>query len=164
MKPQDVVILLRLLMIQDPGMTQRDLAIDLFISQAEVSHSLNRCRYAGLLGAGRNEVMKRTFLDFLQYGLAVVFPTRPGPITRGVPTAHSTSPLSLDIQSNEIYIWPWAKGSVRGMGISPLYPTLPQVAASDPDFHEWLALVDALRVGKAREGQIALDHLKKRII
>jgi len=33
----------------------------------------------------------------------------------------------------------------------------------DPSLHELLALVDALRVGRAREKELALKELKKRL-
>ena len=93
----------------------------------------------------------------------MVFPAKPGAVVRGIPTAHSTAPLNKEISSGEDYVWPFAKGNVRGHGITPLYATVPQAALDDEQLHVLLALADALRVGKAREKKIALQELNSRI-
>jgi hypothetical protein len=82
---------------------------------------------------------------------------------RGVPTAHSASPLKEQIQSVEQYVWPYAKSSVRGLSIKPLYSSILQAIELDVQLYEMLSLIDALRVGKAREKNMALDMLKQRI-
>ena len=107
--------------------------------------------------------MRQALYDFLQYGLAVVFPVKPGAVVRGIPTAHSTAPLNKEISSGEDYVWPFAKGNVRGHGITPLYTTVPQAALDDEQLYALLALADALRVGKIREKNIAVQELKNRI-
>ena len=164
LKPQDVLILLRILKEGETPMTQTALARDLFMSQSEISQSLARSSYAGLLGRTEQVVMKGLFMDLLRFGIAVIYPARPGSTSRGVPTAHSARPLIEEfVKANDVYVWPWAKGQVRGQGIPPLYPTIPQVAMVDPEFHEWLALVDTLRVGRTRERNMALQHLENRI-
>jgi hypothetical protein len=58
-------------------------------------------------------------------------------------------------------VWPYGHGKLRGHSIVPLYPSVPEAATKDPKLHELLALVDALRVGKAREREIAICELKK---
>jgi len=88
---------------------------------------------------------------------------KPGAIVRGMPTAHSTAPLNLEISSGEIYVWPFAMGNVRGHGITPLYASVPQAAMEDEQLYELLSLVDALRVGKVREKNLAVQELKHRI-
>lgn len=103
-------------------------------------------------------------MDFLQYGITYVFPQKPGPMVKGVPTAHSAAPLDKVIRSQEPYVWPSAKGKLRGEGIVPLYPSVVDAALRDPALHELLALVDALRVGRAREKEIAIEELKNRIL
>ncbi|HRW76789.1 MAG TPA: helix-turn-helix domain-containing protein, partial [Saprospiraceae bacterium] len=164
MKPQDVLILLRILKEGDAPMTQTALARSLFISQSEVSQSLGRSIYAGLIAETEQSVMKGLFMDFLRFGIAVTYPARPGSPSRGVRTAHSAPPLAdAFVHTNDIYVWSWAKGDARGHGIPPLYPTVPQVAMVDPEFHEWLALVDALRIGRTRERNMALEYLEARI-
>jgi len=102
-------------------------------------------------------------MDFLQYGLAYVFPQNPGAIVRGMPTAHSAPPLSTIIKSDELFVWPSARGKARGQSIVPLYPSVIQAAEQDEKLYQLLALADALRVGRARERKLAVAELKKRI-
>ena len=163
MKPQDVVVLLKIIALNNDNWQQIPLAHSLKMSQSEVSQSVARSKYAGLLEDNGKKVMRKALYDFLQYGLAVVFPVKPGAVVRGIPTAHSTAPLNKEISSEEDYVWPYAKGNVRGHGITPLYATVPQAALDDERLHSLLALADALRVGKAREKNIAVKELKNRI-
>jgi hypothetical protein len=44
----------------------------------------------------------------------------------------------------------------------PLYSSVPEAALRDTKLHELLALTDALRVGRAREREIAIFELNKR--
>jgi hypothetical protein len=62
------------------------------------------------------------------------------------------------------FVWPWAKGNVRGHSIIPLYSSVPEAARQDDKLYELLALVDALRIGRAREKNLAINELKKRIL
>ena len=163
MKPQDVVVLLKVIAVNNDNWQQIPLAYSLKMSQSEVSQSVARSKFAGLLDDSGKKVMRQALYDFLQYGLAVVFPAKPGAVVRGIPTAHSTAPLNREINSGEDYVWPFAKGNVRGHGITPLYATVPQAALDDEQLYALLALADALRVGKVREKNIAVQELKKRI-
>lgn len=163
MKPQDIVVLLKLIALNSDNWQQVPLAHSLKMSQSEVSQSVARSKFAGLLDDTGKRVMMQAFYDFLQYGLAVVFPVKPGAIVRGIPTAHSAAPLNMEISSGENYVWPFAMGSVRGHGITPLYASVPQAALEDEQLYELLSLVDALRVGKVREKNLAIQELKHRI-
>jgi len=163
MSPIDLVILLKIVAYGNQPWFQKPLAESLGISQSEVSKSLNRLKYAGLLDSKGKTVMKMALMELLQYGLRYVFPQKPGPVVRGLPTAHSATPLKEQIQSTEHYVWPYGKGTVRGHSIVPLYPTVPQAVLQDSTLYELLALVDALRVGRARERELAVIELKKRL-
>jgi hypothetical protein len=162
LKPQDILLLLKIVSIEEESWNQKPMALALGMSQSEVSESAARSKYAGLLSTNGKEVMRLSLLEFLQYGLRYVFPQKPGPVVRGVPTSHSAAPLNKIIQSTEHYVWPYGKGTVRGHSIVPLYKSVPEAALKDEKLHELLALVDALRVGRAREKSIAIAELKKR--
>ncbi len=162
MSPQDIVILMKIVVYGNLQWYQKPLAESLGISQSEVSKSLNRSKYAGLLDPEGKTVMKMALIEFLQYGLRYVFPLKPGPVVRGIPTAHSATPLKEQIKSTEDYVWPYSKGILRGHSIVPLYPSVPEAALKDKKLYELLALVDALRVGRAREKEIAIFEIKKR--
>ncbi|CAN5517087.1 hypothetical protein BH09BAC4_BH09BAC4_33470 [soil metagenome] len=174
MRPQDVPILLKIdahrqknthgsLIVRIP-LLQKNIAMELGISSSEVTESLARSAFAGLYDSDRKMVMSRALFEFLQYGVKYVFPQQPGALVRGIPTAHSAKPLSDLIQSSEPYVWPSADGSVRGQAIEPLYPTLVQAVENDPLLYEMLALVDVIRVGRAREVNLAVQELSKRLL
>lgn len=164
MRPQDVVVLLKLVQVQDSSWTQLSLSRELFMSQSEISSSIARSSYARLIFDKGRMVQRQALVDFIQYGLAYVFPQQPGMVQRGFPTAHSAAPLSEDIVSDEKYVWPSVKGTARGHSILPLYPSVVQLIQSDPQLYELLALVDAVRVGRARERNLAMDILKSRLL
>ena len=162
--PIDIVILLKIIASKQNQWFQIQIADSLFISQSEISKSLNRSSYAGLYDPKGKKVMRKAFMELLQYGIRYVFPQQPGAIVRGVPTAHSAPPLDAIIQSEEKYVWPSGKGSARGQRIIPLYPSVVDAVKLDSLLHELLALVDVLRVGRARERELAIQELKKRIV
>ncbi len=93
-----------------------------------------------------------------------MFPAEPGAIVRGIPTAHSASPIKEHITSgSENFVWPYSKWILRGQAIEPLYGTIPMVVQNDQLFYELLAITDTLRVGRVREIKIAIEELEKRL-
>ena len=165
MKPQDVVILLKIASLKGEPFLQKEIAEELQISASELSESLNRSVQAGLLMPSKNKVMSLGLLEFLKGGLRYVFPTAPGKITRGIPTAHSAPPLNKTIVSEkDVYVWPYAKGEKLGQTIEPIYDFAPNVIAKDKELYELLTLCDALRVGRAREKTLAAELLEEKIM
>lgn len=163
MKPQDVVILFKILAWGGNDWTQSMLSTQLGISQSEISESIKRSKYSGLINEFDNTVNKRAFFDFIINGLKVVFPQRPGAIARGVPTAHSAPFLQDKFLTEDHYVWPSGKGHARGQAIIPLYKTVPGAAETDPRLHELLALADIIRVGRAREKAMAIELLEQHL-
>lgn len=163
-KPQDIVLLLKIISVDNESWNQKPIAKELGMSQSEISESVARSKFAGLLDVGGKKVFKLALLELLRYGIRYVFPQHPGPIVRGLPTAHSAPPLNNIIQSDENYVWPFASGNVRGQSIMPLYSSVPMAAGKDAKLYELLALVDALRVGRARERELAIKELEARIL
>lgn len=163
MRPHDVVVLLKIAAKDGSSWYMKDLAYELGISASEVSESINRSVIAGLIFEDKKKLMKSALLDFLRYGLPYVYPQQPGSLVRGLPTAHSSEPLNRVIQSEHPYVWPYAKGTVRGQAIEPLHVNIPDACLKDKIFYEYMALCDAIRVGKAREKNIAFKELQKRL-
>lgn len=163
MRPHDIVVLLKIAAKKDQPWLMKDLAYELGISASEISESLNRSCIAGLITKDKKRLMKMAILDFLEYGLRYVYPQHPGPKYRGIATAHSAAPLNNEIVSSEPYVWPYAEGNIRGESIEPLHPKVPEASLKDAVFYEYMALCDALRVGRAREKKLAIEALKKRL-
>ena len=164
MRPHDIVVLLKIISYGEEPWLQKPMSEELMISQSELSKSMARSNYAGLLDDSGKKVRRLALMDFLEKGILYAFPQKPGALIRGVPTSHSASPLKEQIQSDESYVWPVAKGKVRGQAIVPLYKSVPEAALKDSALHAMLSLVDAIRVGKTRERTIAIKELKERIL
>jgi predicted transcriptional regulator len=163
MRPHDIVVLLKIAAKKDAPWLMKDLANELGISGSEISESLHRSSLAGLITKDKQQLMKLSILDFLEHGLRYVYPQQPGAKVRGVPTAHAAAPLSELILSDEAYVWPYGEGKVRGESIEPLHPKVPEACLRDSEFYEYMALCDALRVGRAREKNQAIDILRKKL-
>jgi hypothetical protein len=164
MRPQDIVVLLKIIALKHDDWFNSDLAYKLKISPSEISEVLNRCKIAGLIDSKKRKVNINSFMEFLAYGLKYVFPTEPGAMVKGIPTAHSAPPINGHISSNtDVYVWPYAKGTHRGQAIEPLFKSIPLIAQEDIAFYELLTIIDTIRVGKVREIKIAREELEKRL-
>lgn len=164
LNPLDVAVLLKIANLNDSSWQQKPLAEALHLSQSEISKSVGRCKFARLLDPTGKKVMKLALMEFIEYGVGYVFPQRPGSVVRGFPTAHSAKPLNNLIHASEKYVWPSGKGNFRGQSITPLYPAVIEAVQKDSNLYELLALVDAIRVGRVREKELAIQELRERII
>lgn len=164
MRPQDIVILLKIISTGHRPWQQRHLATELGISVSEISVSLNRSQIAGLVDGTKKRVHRQALLEFLQHGVRYVFPEMPGSVVIGMPTAHSHPYFQEKFISVDKYVWPDSNGQVRGQAIDPLHPGVPGAAVKDPVLYQLLASVDILRVGKKREIEMASALLKKMIL
>jgi len=86
-------------------------------------------------------------------------------VTRGVATSYAAEPLKSEIaSSNDLPpVWPWPDGETRGVSLEPLYKSVPHAALRDPVLYQLLALVDAIRDGRARERNLAERDLVHRL-
>jgi hypothetical protein len=179
---QDVVVLLKMLASRDANRrwTYADLGTELFMSASQVFRSVRRAEAARLLSAptvppppGSEEESTRVWpwpnnnnlKEFLIHGVKYAFPVERGGPTRGIPTSEAAPPLNVHFSSDFPLppVWPHATGSVRGIAFSPLYKNVPEASLRDPKLYELLALVDAIREGRAREREIAIRELTARI-
>ena len=77
MRPQDVVILLKLSTMNRENLRFADIAESLKISASEVSESLERSRMARLVSEDKRELYRSSLMEFLVFGLKYVFPHHP---------------------------------------------------------------------------------------
>jgi hypothetical protein len=99
--------------------------------------------------------------EFALHGAKYAFPAVKLPLVIGVPTSHSAPAYAgVFAPGSTDFVWPHPNGSVRGVGVEPLHPSVPFAAMQDAKLYEMLALFDALRVGKARERGMALERLQ----
>jgi hypothetical protein len=164
MRPQDIVVLLKIITLDNKSWQNKDLAWALHISNSEISECLNRNYVAGLIDNQKKKVSRQSLMDFLEHGLRYVFPVVPGSIMNGFPTAHSHPFMNEHFKSEEHYVWPDFESNARGSSIQPLYKGVSKSVKTDPLLYKLLALIDVIRVGRVRELKVAVGELKKIIL
>ena len=168
LRPQDLVVLLRLALENGPAPTYATLAAELGMTASEAHAAVERAVAAQLAhkdAGGKATVILAALRAFVQHGARYCFPAVRGSLTRGLPTGYAAPPLNDQIVagSDPLPVWPHKNGTVRGMAFYPLYPSLPEAAGRNPALYELLALFDAVRGGSARERALAIDLLEKRL-
>lgn len=149
--------------------TARGLESETGISKTEVNLSLKRSIKVGLAKLDRKTKLPRVnvkaLTEFIVYGLKYVFPAQVSELSRGIPTSFAAPALQGKVMSagETIYIWPDARGSNKGQAVQPLYKTVPNAVKKDPYLYEYLALVDAIRLGNAREAGVAIEELEMKM-
>jgi len=84
---------------------------------------------------------------------------------RGIPTAWSAPPLVEIMRGERKVVWPHPEGTGLGESLKPLHhciltgPGVPGHARYNERLHQVLALVDALRLGRARDRREAMGIL-----
>ncbi|MES9855799.1 MAG: hypothetical protein ABW166_04230 [Sedimenticola sp.] len=167
LKPQDIYVLLKLVALGSGRWSYSQLGVELGMSPSQVHSAVKRAVRAGLAidGGGQIRPNIRNLGEFLQHGIQYVFVPDRGELMRGFPTAYAAPVLSngLILDDEPPPVWPSPEGSVRGIGFSPLHKSAPKAIQRNSEFYDLLALVDAIRGGRARERAIAIKELKSRL-
>lgn len=164
LRPQDLVILLRLSLEKGPAPTYAVLSDELCLTASEIHAGVKRAEAAQLLykdSAGKAIVVRDALRLFVQHGARYAFPATRGSESRGMPTSYAAAPLADKIVSGSdpLPVWPYKGGSARGVAFYPLYPSVPQAASRNPALYELLVLFDAIRGGSPRERALAIAML-----
>ncbi len=165
LRPLDIVVALAIHDIAVAPWTYATLAGQIGISDSQAHTAVKRMVGAHLLDGVSRAIRARNLLEFIEHGIRYAFPVEPGPFTRGIPTGASAPPLDAFLRRDSTgeLVWPDVLGTVMGQSITPLHPTVPTIAKTHPSFHQVLALVDALRLGGARERELAVKELRSRL-
>jgi hypothetical protein len=167
LKPQDVLIMLKLVALGRRPWSYSALADSLGMSSSQLYAAVQRALIAQLAVKSENLITPhiRNLEEFIIHGIKYVFVPEIGRPSRGIPTSYAAPPLEQHfLESTEPPpVWPDPEGTVQGVAFSPLYKLAPQAARSDNDLYELLVLVDAIRGGRARERTIAIKELSNRL-
>jgi hypothetical protein len=163
-KPQDVVVALKLCLGAE-NQSYAELGRSLGMSASEVHAAVRRLMEARLVDPDTRAVSRQALRNFLVHGVPHSFPANLKDVTRGMPTAWAAPVMSGKFDASEQLppVWPDPDGRVRGESVQPLYASVPGAARRDPALYALLALVDALRIGRARERSLAEREISKRI-
>ena len=135
------------------------------MSPSEVHAGVKRTIAARLASMRKDRAIPnaRNFEEFLVHGLPYVFVPELGEVTRGMPTGYAGPPLSpfFPVSGDLPPVWPDANGEVRGQAFSPLYKSVQQAAREDDNLYALLTLADAIRGGRVREKDLAIQEIRK---
>lgn len=169
-KPQDIVVLAKLIArFNDEGWSQNSLALELCLSPSQINSAIKRLVFAGLLTQylppKKPIPIIQACEEFLIHGIKYTFPAKLGEISRGIPTSYAAPSLKNEIVPGKdpIPVWPYAEGKKRGVALQPLYSSVAKSVIKYPDekFYDILALIDAIRSGRARERKIAAEKISE---
>ena len=165
LKPHDIYVLLKLVSLGEFHWTYAGLSDSLFMSLSEVHAAIKRALVARLYDDLRRMPIRKALEEYLIHGVKYAYPPDRGGLTRGIPTSYAAPPLNQMVSSSDDLppVWPDPEGNVRGMEFSPLHKSAPKAAAVDHKLYELLALVDAIRDGRARERDLAVREIQKRL-
>jgi hypothetical protein len=164
--PQDILIMIKLAVSTTQDWSYNTIAHELGMSPSMAFSGVKRASQARLFDSNRRRPLRKALEEFLIHGVKYSFPPDIGSMTRGIPTAFASPALRdhFAYDSENIYVWPHPQGHQRGISFSPLYKSIPEVAMKDEKLYAALGLVDALRLGRAREIKLAekllIDMLK----
>jgi hypothetical protein len=165
LRPPDIVVLLALLRQGDEPWTVRSIAERLHMPLAAVQRSLARLAQTPAFDSANRRASAGASDELMAHALPFVAPASLGAPVRGIPTAWGAAPLAGEVAGgDDAPVWPDRRGTVRGPALDPLHACALALARDDPEMYEALALVDALRVGRARERKLALGHLRARLL
>ena len=166
LKQQDIYVALKLVALNSEPCSMQRLGESLGMSASRVHDSIHRLIKANLIRKdGAYRPVLANLKEFILHGIRFAFVPEIGGPTRGVPTASFAPPLNKEfVESPEQpHVWPDPEGEVRGISFSPLHKSAPKAARRDPEFYELLALADAIRGGRARERNMAIEKLHQRL-
>lgn len=166
LKGRDIVLLAKLSIDGRPWTIQA-LADELGLPPAGVQRSLVRLEQTGVYFPRRKTVALTLARELIVVAVKFLFPPRFLGEGVGVPTAWSAEPLRGKLISSSAaidYVWADSSGTMSGIVLEPLDPRVPEIVSSDPRLGEVLALVDALRIGGARDREVAAELISERML
>src|SRR5260370_41089737 len=91
LRPQDVLVLVKLLSYEGRRPPMAQMGVELSISSSEVHAALKRLTRSRLVSndASGNRPLLQAVEEFLVHGVKYVFPARRGEVTRGLPTSYA---------------------------------------------------------------------------
>lgn len=164
--PQDILIMIKLALPASQDWSYHTIAYELGMSPSMAFSAVKRATQARLFDSNRKRPRRKALEEFLIHGVKYSFPPDIGSVTRGIPTAFASPALRehFSYDPEDIYVWPYPEGREKGISFSPLYKSIPEIAMQDERLYAALGLVDAIRLGRARESNLAekllIDMLK----
>jgi len=160
----DLLVAMKLVVHEGEPTSVRQLEDELGLSKSAAANSLQRLREFDLVkndAARGRRVNKLLLRDCLEHAVRWIAPAHVGEFELGLPTAHAAEPFKQRLTGDDDpVVIPLPHGPLRGRAVTPLHPLAPAAAAKDPSLYRLLCVVDALRIGRARDRQLAVAELR----
>jgi DNA-binding MarR family transcriptional regulator len=157
-QPGDVLVAAKLA-VSDSSASVRQLEQELGMSKSSVANAIRRLRELDLVkddAGGVRRVNRLALRDFFEHAVRWIAPAKVGDFELGLPTAHASEAMADKLSGDDDpVVMPLPHGPVRGRAVTPIHPRAPQAAAKDPKLRSLLAIVDAFRIGGARQREVA---------
>jgi len=171
LKPQDVMIILKIVAMHQREWKYSEVALELHMSPSEVHAGVRRLKKCSLLTelrlgiGGAEQKMHLPEIDalkeFLRHGILYVFPAVYSEPSKGIPTSYGVEHLfeGFHFTGGFIPVWELDVGEYVGAGVKPLYPSAAKAAMDDFRLYELMALTDALRTDDKQLRDFAWDKM-----
>lgn len=167
LKPQDLVVAVKLAANRNRDFVLAELGEELGMAISVVHGSIKRAEQARLLSrsGGSIRAIRGAVKEFLVHGAKYAYPAMLGPTGRGTATSVGAPVLQTYFDQSKILppVWPNPDGQDWGPSVVPLHSSVPHAAGRDREFYDLLALFDAIRLGAARERELATTAIDEKL-
>jgi hypothetical protein len=167
LRPVDLVVAVKLATNRGREFVLSTLAEELGLAVSVVHGSIRRCELARLVSrsAGSIRAIRAAVKEFAVHGAKYAFPAAVGPLGRGTPTSVGGPSLAGHFDPSKLFapVWPDANGEAWGPTVIPLHSSVPAAARRDSAFYDFMTLLDAVRMGAARERELAIAAIEEQL-
>jgi hypothetical protein len=162
LQPQDIVVAVYLA-AEDEAWTFQHLSKVMGISPSQVHLAWGRLQNSELVDPEFKRPFRKNLLEFLCHGVKYCFPVVQRGIGSGIVTGLSHPRLKKAIKaSTDIkYVWEVPNVKATGVIVEPIHKSVVNVARASAKSYEIFAVLDSIRLGKARERETATDIMRE---
>lgn len=162
-KSQDIAILGKLITDRN-WPSQKEVSIELDISQSEVSLGLKALESVGLINVSSKKLHKIAIKEFLTHAIKYFLPLEKYGIGRGYLAGPSALEFGQKVHSDDLYVWPHESGNSRGTVVSSILSKIPESVIKNKKLYLFFSIVDIYRgLGGVRHIKEA-DKLLERLL
>jgi hypothetical protein len=161
LQSQDIVLAVYLIADNEPW-TFAQVSEVMGISSSQVHLAWGRLVNSDLADREYKRPLRKNLLEFLCHGVKYSFPATQRGIGKGMVTglSHPIVKRKLRASTDIQYVWESPKGKEKGVIVDPIHKSAVNVAQASTLAYQIFATLDSIRLGKARERQIATDIMK----
>ena len=172
LKPQDILLALKLLSPEKNTQSYSALARSVGLSKTEVAKSLERLVESRLIRSGTLVPYRSAISNVLIKGVPYFMPAPSGDAEGqemavfGVATGQQVALLPQLNTETVPVVWPAENGQDSGYALTPICPEAPEAARQDPFVYRLLALTDLVRSHRSslRERSVAAQAIENQVL